>query len=103
MLDLAPYVPNRAVLNICGNGLDNVDEGTSRARQAALAGGITINGVVLGAKPAVSAYFHDHVAGGSGAFVLEVKEAAHFADAMVTKFLMDLIAAGPRPASSGRG
>ena len=101
MLDQAPYVGNRDVLNICGNGVDNVDEESGQARQAALATGITINGVVLGTKPSITDYFRDHVAGGSGSFVLEAKEAASFADAMVTKFLRDLIAAGPQPASAG--
>lgn len=92
MIESAPKGAERAVINVCGNGVDNVGEGPERARDRALASGVTINGVVVGDKPEVGAYYRSRVVGGAGSFVLEVKEPAGFADAMVTKFLMDLVA-----------
>ncbi len=92
MIESAPKGAERAVINVCGNGVDNVGEGPERARDRALASGVTINGLVVGDKPEVVAYYRSRVVGGTGSFVLEVKEPAGFADAMVTKLLMDLVA-----------
>src|SRR5262249_39123462 len=48
MLREAPYPADRRILNIIGNGEDNVGEDPTRARDGLVAQGTTINGVVLG-------------------------------------------------------
>jgi hypothetical protein len=88
----APQPTERAVINVCGNGIDNVSGDPTEARDLALASGLTINGLVLGSKPHVAAYYRAHVTGGMGSFVMEVERPAAFADAMVAKFLRDLVA-----------
>lgn len=88
----APQPTERAVINVCGNGIDNVSGDPREARELALASGVTINGLVLGHKPDVAAYYRAHVTGGIGSFVVEVRDPAAVADAMVTKFLRDLLA-----------
>jgi Ca-activated chloride channel family protein len=88
----APQPTERAVINVCGNGIDNVSGNPRRARDLALASGVTINGLVLGYEPDVAAYYRAHVTGGMGSFVMEVRDPAAVADAMVTKFLRDLVA-----------
>ena len=48
MLLTAPYAGDRAVINIVGNGKDNVGEDSAQARDRFVARGGTINGLVLG-------------------------------------------------------
>ncbi|MGH6915946.1 MAG: DUF1194 domain-containing protein, partial [Geminicoccales bacterium] len=78
-------------------GEDNVGEGPSAARDRALAAGVTVNALALGERAELGSYLRDQVQGGPNSFVLEARAHGDFADAMLRKFLMDLIAA--RPAS----
>lgn len=94
LMNTAPRPTEREVINIHGNGVDNTGAGPQAARDLALALGVTINGLVVGDRAAVAAYFRSHVAGGAGSFVLQVTDPVDVADALVRKFLMDLIA-GP--------
>ena len=50
LLAAAPHRARRSVLNIVGNGVDNVGEGPERARDLALAAGVTVNGLVIGGE-----------------------------------------------------
>lgn len=96
MITEAPYAADREVINICSNGVDNVRGHPEAARARALATGAIVNGVVIGAHPDVTDYFRRHVRAGPGSFVLEARQPGAIADAMLTKFLRDLIAAYPR-------
>jgi hypothetical protein len=91
----APHASQRAVVNVCANGTDNVAEDPRAARDRAMAAGIVINGLVIGGKSGLASYFRDHVQGGAGSFVLEVTQPIALADAMVDKLLRDLIAGRP--------
>jgi Protein of unknown function (DUF1194) len=91
----APHVSQRAVVNVCANGTDNVAEDPRAARDRAMAAGIVINGLVIGGKRGLASYFREHVQGGAASFVLEVRQPAALADAMVDKLLRDLIAGRP--------
>ncbi|HZA66117.1 MAG TPA: DUF1194 domain-containing protein [Geminicoccaceae bacterium] len=90
---LAPYASSRTVINIAANGRDNVADGPRAARDRAVASGIVINGLVMGDKDALADYFREHVQGGGGSFVLQIREPAAVTEAMVEKLLRDLIAA----------
>jgi hypothetical protein len=97
----APWSSARRVLNIVGNGIDNVDGGPGPARARALAAGIIINAVVVSPDPNLVPYFRREVAGGGGSFVLQVATPDAFNEVMLAKLLMDLISAidgsGGRP------
>jgi hypothetical protein len=99
LLAAAPYEAGRAVLNLCANGEDNVGTGPSRARDHAVASGLTVNALALGEHAELGPYLRATVQGGPASFVLEAKAYADFTEAMLRKFLMDLIAeqavAGP--------
>ena len=95
LLDGAPYRARRQVLNLCANGEDNVGKGPSGARDRSLTAGVTVNAVALGERPELGPYLRDQVQDGPASFVLEAREHADFAEAMLRKFLMDLIAAQP--------
>ena len=100
MLLRAPFAPARSVINIVGNGTDNVNEGPRPARDVALGLGFTVNGVVLGADLDLVEYFRRNVAGGSGSFVVCVPEARDMAEVLTRKLLNDIIVGfrgGPEP------
>jgi hypothetical protein len=100
LLDAAPFAGARAVVNVIGNGTDNMGEAAEAARDRLLASGATVNGVVLGAAPSLLAYFRAEVAGGPAAFVMPAEAAGTLTYTMRRKFLQDLIAATPGPGAS---
>jgi hypothetical protein len=99
----APFDGARRVINVCGNGSDNVGEGPDPARDRAITAGMVINGLAIGRKKGLAAYFRDHVQGGANSFVMDVSGYGTMVDAMLEKFLRDLIAARPSPADASRG
>lgn len=92
MLLTAPYVGNRAVINVVGNGTDNVGEDPSIARDRFVARGGTINGLVLGNDAAMVEYYRDYVIGGRAAFVMSISHDTTMTDAFVRKFIGDIVA-----------
>lgn len=99
----APFVGDRAVINIVGNGKDNVGEDPGQARDRFVAGRGTINGVVLGEDAAMVEYYRERVIGGRAAFVMSIGWNAAMTDAFVRKFIGDILAGRARhgPAISG--
>jgi hypothetical protein len=93
MISMAPYAADRAVVNIVGNGEDNVGEEAQVARQRFVARGGTVNGVVLGADPLVLDYYRQQVIGGPGAFVISTGEASSLVEVLTRKFLNDFVVA----------
>jgi len=91
MLLAAPFRSTRSVINIIGNGPDNVNEDAHAARDVALGLGFTINGVVLGRDPDVIDYFRQNVAGGPGSFVVHVPAADVMTEVFRRKFLQDIV------------
>ena len=110
MLDLGrelharqPSEAMRRVIDISGDGPNNDGGAVTAARDAALADGITINGlpVMLRAMgfspwtiPDLDDYYADCVIGGPGSFVLAVRDPADFKSAIRQKLLLE-IAGGP--------
>ncbi|HKP25411.1 MAG TPA: DUF1194 domain-containing protein [Dongiaceae bacterium] len=82
MLQDSPYASKRAIVNIVGNGEDNVGESPRWRRDALVARGVTINGVVIGGDETIADYYRRQVIGGPTAFVL----AAHTPDEMIEAF-----------------
>jgi hypothetical protein len=92
MLLTAPYTGARAVINIVGNGKDNVGEDPAQARDRFVARGGTINGLVLADDPEMIAYYRDWVIGGRTSFVMSVSRDSTMTDALVRKFIGDIVA-----------
>jgi hypothetical protein len=94
----APYVGGRTVINMCANGIDNTGAGPDIARDSAAMQGVVINGLILGNRAdsaAVAAYFRDHVQTGERSFVIEARDFDDVIDAVLAKFVMDLVAIEP--------
>jgi hypothetical protein len=92
LLEAAPHRAQRLVLNVSGNGVDNSGEDPRAARAEALRAGATINGLVIGDARGVADYYRQHVIGGAGSFLIQARQPADVAGAMLRKLLLDLIA-----------
>ena len=94
----------RRVIDISGDGPNNTGRMVTLARNEAVAQGITINGLPfmlkrpsgMGDIENLDLYYRDCVIGGPGAFIVPVREARHFADAIRTKLVRE-IAGVPEP------
>ncbi len=93
----------RRVIDISGDGPNNMGAPVEAARDQALARGIVINGLPLLLKPrlyfstggiGLDDYYRDCVIGGPGSFVIPVTKTAHLARAIRRKLLLEI--AGPR-------
>ncbi|WP_262272113.1 DUF1194 domain-containing protein [Microvirga yunnanensis] len=91
MLLAAPFRSTHSVINIIGNGPDNVNEDPLAARDVAFGLGFTINGVVLGNDPDVIDNFRQDVAGGPASFVTHVPSGDVIAEVFRRKFLKDIV------------
>ncbi|HZL39785.1 MAG TPA: DUF1194 domain-containing protein [Pseudolabrys sp.] len=104
----APYSSERRTIDVSGDGTNNAGGDITKARDAALAQGYTINGlVILSATPlpwnpehtnppgGLAKYYSDNVIGGPGAFVLEAKDFNSFGQAIIKKMVAEIADARP--------
>jgi hypothetical protein len=99
--------PLRQVIDISGDGANNEGRAVTQARDEALARGITINGLPIMLNRArgywdvenLDIYYRDCVIGGSGAFMVPVRERQQFAQAIKTKIIREIAGLddGPKP------
>ena len=92
----------RRVIDISGDGPNNQGRTVTDARDAAVARGITINGLPLmtsgdesgfgswGSIPNLDAYYANCVIGGPGAFMIPVNDWEQFPEAVRRKLVMEL-------------
>jgi hypothetical protein len=98
----------RRVIDISGDGPNNTGVHVTLARDAAVAAGVTINGLPLMMKAVdgpfsmreLDRYYEDCVVGGPLSFVLPVWEAAKFAETIRRKLILEI--AGLTPPDTGR-
>jgi Protein of unknown function (DUF1194) len=96
----------RRVIDISGDGYNNRGRPVERARDDAVAAGITINGLPIvndrpnpwgGSPPKdLDLYFEERVIGGPGAFLIVAEDYTSFASAILSKLLLEI--AGDQPA-----
>ena len=111
----APFEAKRRTIDVSGDGTNNSGRDVRDSRDAAVALGITINGlVILTATPmpwnpehtnppgGLTKYFRDNVMGGPGAFVVEAQDFNSFGQAIISKLIAE-IALAPRPNDLPRG
>ena len=90
MLADSPYASKRAIMNIVGNGKDNVGESPRWSRDALVARGATINGVVIGGDGKITEYYRQEVIGGRAAFVLAADTLDEMVEAFTSKFVSEI-------------
>jgi hypothetical protein len=81
----------RRVIDVSGDGANNRGPRAEPARDAAVAAGITINGLpILGAEPFVERYYREAVIGGPDAFLIVANDFDDFARAVLEKLYREL-------------
>ena len=99
LFDSSGYHGLRRVIDISGDGPNNNGGPVTVARDAALAKGITINGLPIMLKAPTPAtmdiedldfYYEDCVIGGNGAFVVSIKTRDKFKEAIRTKLILEM-------------
>jgi hypothetical protein len=103
----APYSSERRTIDVSGDGTNNAGGDITKSRDAALAQGYTINGlVILSAAPlpwnpehtnppgGLANYYRNNVIGGPGAFVMEAKDFNSFGQAIIKKLIAEIADAG---------
>jgi hypothetical protein len=102
LISAAPYQEERRVIDVSGDGPNNVGSPVKDARDSAVAAGIVINGLPLLVRPSptykhVDRYYHDCVIGGPGAFVLPVYDIQEFETAVRRKLILEVSGNQPAP------
>ncbi len=102
------FVGRRKVIDVSGDGRANQGVHPIPLRDAAVALGITINGLaILNEDRTVDGYYLANVIGGTGAFVMTANDYQAYAQAILTKLIKEIagapIAARPRDRQQGIG
>jgi Protein of unknown function (DUF1194) len=108
-LDRAPYEPRRRVIDVSGDGDNNSGRDVTAARDAAIAKGVTINGlVILTETPTpwnsrhtnplggLANYYRNNVIGGPGAFVMVAENSDSFGVVLVKKLIAEIAQTVPQ-------
>lgn len=92
LLANAPYRARRQVIDVSGDGKSsNFGASTGRARDAALAAGITVNGLaILNEVPDLGLYYGGEVVGGAGSFLMTATDFRDFATAIRLKLILEI-------------
>lgn len=99
------YTGLRRVIDVSGDGPNNLGKSVTAARDAVLAQGITINGLPLMTNddfngffylPNLDVYYRTCVIGGPGSFVIPVYGWPDFADAVRRKLVLEIADLAPK-------
>lgn len=96
----------RRVIDVSGDGPNNQGGAVTLARNAAVAEGITVNGLPVLLRPGEPAgffdlenldvYYEDCVIGGPGSFIVPVRNRTNFAEAIRRKLILEMAGLQPR-------
>ena len=90
---------DRKVIDISGDGSNNGGRPVRRARDEAVALGITINGLpILSIEPWLEEHFREEVIGGPGAFLVSARDFESFGEAIVKKLIAEIADLPPQTA-----
>ncbi len=102
LFDNNGYESERRVIDVSGDGPNNMGPMAPVARDAALKKGVTINGLAIlddqpsfGGPPIANLdlYYENCVIGGTGAFVIAAESFASFGEAILRKLILEIAAA----------
>ncbi len=93
-LETLPWAASQSVVNVVADGISNIGRVATVDRDAALARGITVNGLIMARGSAIevlSRYFRREVIGGPTSFVQVSASNEEFARAMLRKILLEMV------------
>ena len=98
-----PVTADRKVIDVCGDGTNNLGRPVSEARDDAAKHGVVINGLALANESdtpwlyahthppgGLGNYYRENVTVGSGSFVIEINNFASFAEAIKRKLIQEI-------------
>jgi hypothetical protein len=89
----------RQVIDVSGDGQQNIGASTTAARDAALLAGIdAINGLAILGESGLLTWYNNNIKGGTGAFVLAANDFADFQNAIDQKIQREIVGT-PEPLS----
>ena len=96
----------RRIIDVSGNGPQNIGGDLFAARAMVVAKGITINGLPLDLRrpsegPPLGSYYGESVIGGSGAFAISVDDPSLFEASIRRKLALEIAGPPPRPTHAG--
>ena len=109
LFEASGYRGIRQVIDVSGDGFNNMGPPVTLMRDDVLAAGITINGLPIMLNRAntygmwgaqfehLDIYYEDCVIGGPGAFVIGIKERSQFKEATRTKLVIEIAGRTPQP------
>jgi hypothetical protein len=106
LFDSSGYGGLRRVIDVSGDGSNNMGPPVTIMRDEVLAAGITINGLPImlsrgyatgPAVPNLDLYYEDCVIGGPGSFVIAIKEREQFKEATRNKLVQEIAAVRTKP------
>jgi hypothetical protein len=99
-IDTSPFIGDRRVIDVSGDGPNNSGPLVKEARAAVLAKGIVINGLPIIVRPsniggffdirALDVYYAECVIGGPGSFMIPVRDRTEFATAIRKKLILEI-------------
>lgn len=103
LIEKAPFTTERKVIDVSGDGTNNVGFSPTIARDDAVEKGITVNGLaILTDYPDLDTYYGENVVGGPGAFVIAARNFEAFSAAILSKLVREISAVPPDKAWTGR-
>ncbi len=97
----------RRVIDVSGDGANNSGDLVTRARDRAVAAGVTVNGLpIMNGRPGpfgwppiedLDLYYRDCVIGGPGAFLVVANSFDEFAEAVRRKLILEIAGTGAAP------
>ena len=108
LFDASGFNGLRRVIDVSGDGSNNMGPPVTLMRDEVLAAGITVNGLPIMLKRPLGygmfatqmenldVYYEDCVTGGPGSFVIPIKEREQFKEATRTKLVLEIAGRAPR-------
>ena len=93
-IETLPWATRQSVVNVVADGISNIGRIATVDRDAALARGITVNGLIMARGKGIevlSRYFRREVIGGPSSFVQVSASNEDFANAMLRKILLEMV------------
>ena len=89
-----PFQGRRRVIDVSGDGKANIGASPESAREAAIAAGITVNGLaILNEAPDLGHYYGGRLVGGAGSFLMTALDYNDFATAIRLKLIQEILGA----------
>jgi hypothetical protein len=108
LFEASGYHGHRQVIDVSGDGVNNMGPPVAQMRDDVLAGGITINGLPIMLRRRsgyglwgmafehLDVYYEDCVIGGPGSFVISIRERDQFKEATRNKLVQEVAGVTPR-------